>query len=127
MTSFIAVFTISIFVVTFSLTLGTTSWVYATEILTEKGMGIAIFCHFLFNFLINYLPDLVLTIENRDSEYYYDRDIAVSFFLFSGMCIIAFFVLTVFLKETKNKSRSQVKHLYDNKLFDTLTKNSFLN
>lgn len=121
--SVVSLLSITTFVVVFSLTIGTLAWVYSAEILTEKGMGIAICWHWVSNFFIFLLPDISLSFSHHgETDGYFDKDTAVFFFLFSGTSMIAFFFTIVFLKETKDKSKAKIKASYDSRLFDTLRK-----
>ena len=51
--------------------------------------------------------------RKQDSEEDFDRHTSVFFFFFSGMCMLGFFLTTVFLKETKDIKKERLKDLYE--------------
>jgi hypothetical protein len=122
--SLLAIFIIGVFIIAFSLTIGTLAWVYSAEVLTEKGMGIAVFCHWISNFLIYYLPDLAIQLDPTEESWeYLDSHTSVFFFFFSGMCMIAFFVTSLYLKETKDVESENMRNLYEGEVFYKVSQN----
>lgn len=79
-----AVTIILVYIFSYSLTLGTVTWVYAGEILTEKGMGVAVSIHWTSNILIYLLPSIYSLMKGSngdlDQEYF-----SQFFFLYSGL------------------------------------------
>ena len=95
-----AVTIIIIYIFSYSLTLGTVTWVYAGEILTEKGMGVAVTFHWISNIVVYFLPSMFSLLERADTngdQVYFSR----FFFLYSGLSMWGFFLTTVFTIETK--------------------------
>ena len=81
-----------IFTISFSLTIGTNTWVYSTEILNEQGMGIAVSVHWVINFIIFYLRNIAIF---ADKEHHPDEDLkdhtAIFFFLYSSISLVGYF------------------------------------
>ena len=104
---------ITIFIISFSLTLGTTKWMYTAEVLNDKEMGIAIYCHWVTNFLINCLPKIAALLDKSHSieESIYVHTV-IFFFLYSGVCLSGFFFTIVFVKKSKKamKNNTRLSH-----------------
>ena len=85
----------------YSLTLGTVTWVYAGEILTEKGMGVAVTLHWISNLLIYFLPSISAFANRRKDDEMDQSYFSKFFFLYSGLSMWGFFLTSVFTIETK--------------------------
>ena len=90
------------FIVAFSLTIGTVWWVYATEVLSLKGMSIAVFSHWICNWFVAFLPTLAINLKLDSGSKFTGEYVVVFFFLFSGLSMCGFFLIIVFAKETHN-------------------------
>jgi preprotein translocase subunit SecY len=98
---------ISFFVLGYSMTLGPIPWMYLPEIMTEIGMGIAVSINWLIVILISYLPSIASKVKTIDGKY--DQpDMSPFFFVFGGFWIISFFLISLFVKETKGLDPKQI-------------------
>ena len=89
--------------------------------MTEKGMAIAVCLNWLVVILVSCLPSLSKKLhEEGDDD---ERDISIFFFLFSGFCIAGFFLISLYVKETKGLNPLEIMTLYKNKEYDPLTQN----
>ena len=86
---------VSIFLVSFAITLGPISWLYLAEIMTELGMSIAVAVNWLIVILLSYSPNLAfshkpkskdhkLFVMSDDTEQEEFKDLRWFFFAFSG-------------------------------------------
>ena len=118
------VFLIIMYVISFALTIGPICWIYLAEIMTEKGMGIAVSLNWLIVIFISYLPSLAKTNDpdKRDSE----KDLTPFFFVFSGFCIMGFFLISLFVKETFGLTLLEIRTLYKNEEYDPLKEESMV-
>jgi preprotein translocase subunit SecY len=94
---------VAIFIISFGTTVGTVTWVYSAEILTDKGMSLASCMHWVFYAIISYLPNFGMKIVNKSATSVdFNEAISVFFFMFSGFSLCAFFMVVVFFKESKD-------------------------
>ena len=109
------------FTLSFWLTTASTIYVYWGEVLTDKGMSIATAWHWFFNTIVSFLPILAFIIKDISGEKinFWDAN-SVYFFIFSGMSILGFFLITIYVKETKGKSRREISELFGRKNFGSL-------
>jgi preprotein translocase subunit SecY len=110
------------FVIAFASTIGPICWIYLAEIMTEKGMSIAVSLNWMVVILMSYLPTLAKQF-NHDPDESNQRDLSIFFFLFSGFCIAGFFLISLYVKETKGLNPLEIMTLYKNKEYDPLTQN----
>ena len=85
---------VSIFLVSFAITLGPISWLYLAEIMTELGMSIAVAVNWLIVILLSYSPNLASPKPDSDNSKLFaisknkedenSRDLRWFFFAFSG-------------------------------------------
>lgn len=68
-----------VFIIAFAMTIGPITWLYLAEIMTEKGMGIAVSLNWLVVIFISYLPSLAKDIhdEHGNSQ---EKDLSIFFF-----------------------------------------------
>lgn len=119
----LTVFTSIIFVLSFALTVGSVWWVYSVETMTPKGFSIAVGCNWLTTFFVNLLPWIFIIARNKDDDddqTYYKLYMSAFFFIFSALSIFGFFIILVFVQETKGKSEQEISSMYENRYFDTL-------
>lgn len=115
---------IIVFIISFSVFLGSTTWVYMAETLPRRAFGIAWAWHWSMNLLIYQFPYIfekaVSFTRDNDPKYY--KSLSLSFFLYSGLCMAGFFIVLVFVQETKGVDRIKIQKLYDSKHYDTMMK-----
>ena len=56
-----------LFVISFAVTVGPLAWIYLTEIMTEKGMGIAVSLHWMVIVTISLIPTFSESHQNKVS------------------------------------------------------------
>ncbi|CAI2364113.1 unnamed protein product [Moneuplotes crassus] len=92
---------IMLFIIAFSLTLGTITWVYTAEVMNDWEMGIANMTHWSTNFMINLLPTLAALLDpSHETDKNQDRYTGIFFLLYSGACLCGFFFTIVYVKES---------------------------
>ena len=96
------------FSASFWLTTGPTMYVYCSEVLTDKGMSIATFCHWFLNTVTTILPTLAISIAEYINQIDFISANTIYFFIFSGLSIFGFFMVTIYIKETKDRSKSEI-------------------
>ena len=88
------------------------SWIYVTETMTPKGLAIAILFRLLVNIVVTTLPFLALNLSHYDSEASFIKYLGGFFFMYAGWWLINYFLLLVFLKETKELNEHKLRSLY---------------
>ena len=86
-----------IFVAFFESSAGPVLWVYCSETLTDRGIGIAIAINWVLTGIIGLFP---LFLEVVSINY--------AFLIFSCTCCGTFFYILIFIQETKGKSKDEV-------------------
>ena len=122
----VSIILILVFIIAYALTLGPVSWIYLPEIMTEIGLGIAVGIHWFIVILISYLPGLGNKIkfeEGSDYEKYHLTDISPFFFIFGGSWIIGFFLIALFIKETKGLKPQEIWYMYQDQSYNALIEN----
>ncbi|CDW77776.1 sugar transporter family protein [Stylonychia lemnae] len=89
---------IMLFVVLFEFSLGPIPWLYMAEIMTEKGLSIAILLNWLMTILMAIVTPFVISGE--------------LFIVFGGLCGVTAFFSMFLLKETKGLTEAEVAELY---------------
>ena len=99
----ITYFAIGVFIICFGVALGLVTWVYTTEILTEKGMSISTCIHWVIYAIVFYLPNVGISITEGDDKANIDfrKSIGLFFFFFSRASLWGFFLVLVFIRESK--------------------------
>lgn len=108
---------------TFWFTTPMVSYVYAAEILTDKGMSISSATHWAANSIISVLPSLgfnLLRISNQQAQF--NDATTLFFFFFSGISIAGFFIIMIYVKETLGKSRKEIAEEFTKDEFSSLAK-----
>ena len=81
--------------------------------------------------IVSCLPWIAVHLNsNYDKEISLQEYVSVFFFLFGGFGILAFFLVLVFVLETRGLAIAQLERLYDGKTNDTMMQSlklSFLN
>ena len=104
---------IALFVISFALTIGPLAWIFLTEIMTEKGMGIATSLNWVIIMFITIVP--IFGNTNQDQYNY-----SWLFFTWSGFWMFGFILIIVFVKETRGLSLTKIRDLYKNSEYDPL-------
>ncbi|CAI2367555.1 unnamed protein product [Moneuplotes crassus] len=105
----------------FWLTTASVVYVYAAEILTDKGMSVSSVTHRGSNIIIGILPNFGLNfLRISEDKIQFHAALSFYFFLFSGISIIGFFIITIFVKETKGKTRREISRDFKENDFDIL-------
>ena len=121
----IVMVTIVIFITGFWFTTASTIYVYSAEILTDKGMAIASMVHWGSNTLISILPNFGLSIQIASGgSVYFHKANAMFFFVFSGISIWGFFIIAIFVKETKGKTKREISKEFRGSNFQAFVKNT---
>lgn len=114
---------IAFYVITYWFTTPMVSYVYAAEILTDKGISISSATHWASNSLISVLPSFGFTILRiSDDAAQLNDATTLFFFFFSGISIVGFFIITICVKETMGKTKKQICKEFKQNDFDTLAK-----
>lgn len=96
------------FVLGYAITLGPISWLYLAEIMTEIGMGLAVAINWLIVIWISFLPTIANSVDPSNGEFNHQTDMSPFFFIFGGWCIVSFFLINLFVKETKDLDPKQI-------------------
>ncbi|CAI2359238.1 unnamed protein product [Moneuplotes crassus] len=114
----------TLFLISFALTIGPITWIMIAEILTERGMGIAISLNWALIIIIGVLPALKITpIEDtyvEDKDFYPGLNFSVLFFIFSGILMFGFVMILLNVKETYGLELHEIRELYKNEAYDPL-------
>lgn len=104
---------ILIFMISYSLTTGTFTWVYIAETMPPKALGVALFCRWFANGLLMLLQWTLAHVQGIVyKEKSYDETISVYFFFYSGVSICGYFFVLVFVRETQGLSNFKAKDVY---------------
>mmetsp|Transcript_19813 Transcript_19813/g.17511 ORF Transcript_19813/g.17511 Transcript_19813/m.17511 type:complete len:141 (+) Transcript_19813:518-940(+) len=114
--------TFFIFAISFWLTTGPCIYLYCGEVITDKGMSIATGVHWFFNAITEFLPIFAFVLVDWTNGTMTWRDSnSIFFFIFSGTSILGFFLITIFVKETKGRSRNEISELFGMSNYHSLT------
>jgi len=98
---YVALVFINIYIVVFELSLGPLTWIYLTEIMTEKGLSIGVAVNLIFTVTIALItPTLVHEFGG------------FVFIACSGFCLLCALFCIFMVKETKGLSGKQIANLY---------------
>lgn len=104
---------IAVYMFSFYITISSTIWILATDILNPKALGLATFVGLMSRSITTSLPWLAIHFtRNWDQEVAFNKQVAFFFFLFGGWSIAGFFWILVFVDETKNMSEEHLKKVY---------------
>ena len=82
------IITILFFMINYSLTIGTTTWVYLTETMPPRALGLAMFARWFLNgtlTLVSWTIAHITGVANTNKSY--DKTISLNFFIYSGASI----------------------------------------
>lgn len=91
------------FVAAFEFAPGPIVWLYMGEILTDKGISVAVFLNWLFTLIIGYITPILLSPDVLGGG---------TFILFGVFNCVACAFIALFMRETKGLNDEQVKYLY---------------
>ncbi|CAI2367973.1 unnamed protein product [Moneuplotes crassus] len=91
-----------VFIIFFEIGMGSAIFMYATEIMTEFGISIALSITWI-------LTTLVSLLTFKTLGYFNQRDL---YFIFLGINLLGLLFLIFFIKETKGESKESLKYLY---------------
>ena len=95
------------------MTIGTATWVYLAETMPPRALGIAMFWRWFINGFLILLEWALAHFKNiAYGEKSYDQTISVYFFFYSGVSIWGYFIVLVFVQETKDLGSNVYKSLY---------------
>jgi hypothetical protein len=98
---YVALVFINIYIVVFELSLGPLTWIYLTEIMTEKGLSIGVAVNLILTVTIALItPTLVFKFGG------------FVFIACSGFCLLCALFCIFMVKETKGLSGKQIANLY---------------
>jgi len=98
---YVALVFINIYIVVFELSLGPLTWIYLTEIMTEKGLSIGVAVNLILTVTIALITP---TLVNLFGGYV--------FIACSGFCLLCALFCIFMVKETKGLSGKQIANLY---------------
>uniref|UniRef100_A0A7S3NPI3 Major facilitator superfamily (MFS) profile domain-containing protein n=1 Tax=Euplotes crassus TaxID=5936 RepID=A0A7S3NPI3_EUPCR len=99
--TYLIVFAI-VFIIFFEIGMGSAIFMYATEIMTEFGISIALSITWI-------LTTLVSLLTFKTLGYFNQRDL---YFIFLGINLLGLLFLIFFIKETKGEPKESLKYLY---------------
>ncbi len=98
---YVALVFINIYIVVFELSLGPLTWIYLTEIMTEKGLSIGVAVNLILTVAVALTtPILVAAVHGY------------VFIGLAGFCLLCAFFCVFMVKETKGLSGKQIAKLY---------------
>jgi hypothetical protein len=98
---YVALVFINIYIVVFELSLGPLTWIYLTEIMTEKGLSIGVAVNLILTVTIALITPTLVNIFG-----------GFVFIACSGFCLLCALFCIFMVKETKGLSGKQIANLY---------------
>ena len=125
-TKSLAVIIITIFYLSYVMTVGTTTWIYVAETLPQRALGISYCFYHIILAIILYLPDFLVRVVKIVDDYdKFYKSVAILFLFFSAFSIWAYFIVLIFAPETKGLSIQMTLGHYDT--FDEHREDSIYN
>ncbi|CAI2361628.1 unnamed protein product [Moneuplotes crassus] len=110
---------IVLFMFTFWFTLSSGPLMYSAELLTDKGMAVVTFFHWALNSLMRILPILNIAIIDLFGVITRFRTAnSIFLFIFSGMSMLGFICTTLYLRETKGRTKKDITQDFKNSTFN---------
>ena len=110
----LAVIIISIFYLSYVMTVGTTTWIYIAETLPQRALGISYCLYHIILTIILYLPDFLVRVVKIVDDYdKFYQSVAILFLFFSAFSMWAYFIVLIFAPETKGLSLQMTLGHYD--------------
>ncbi|CAD8163032.1 unnamed protein product [Paramecium octaurelia] len=85
----------------FQLSLGPVAWIYDADILSEKGMSLAVLCNWISCTIIAF-AFVILDIDHNKER------LSIVFGVFTGCCILGVCFILKFVQETKDRTQSAI-------------------
>lgn len=89
------------YVAFFETSLGPICWIYASEVLPDRGVSIVLLVNWIFTALVG----VTFPFMSADDALH----IYGAFWLYGGLCVAAFFFILIFVIETKGLSREEIR------------------
>lgn len=89
----------------FSISFGPISWVYAAEILEDKGLSLFSSFNWIFLLIISISMPFVINAITEDRKLVFMKNTGYIFIFFAIITFISFVYMLMYLKETKGKNR----------------------
>jgi hypothetical protein len=89
------------FTVFFEISIGPILWLYLAEILTSKGISIAVF--------LNWAIVIAVSLA---TPYMVGWSKPGTFALYAGLCLLGGLFILIFMRETKGKTKDEISRLY---------------
>ena len=97
---YILVLLILVYIFLFSISFGPISWVYAAEIMEDKGLGLFSSFNWFYLLVISIAMPFVITAITDDQERVFMKNTGYIYIFFANVTFISFFYLLLNLKET---------------------------
>ena len=118
---YLVVTLIFVFLFSFTIAIGPICWIFLAEIMTEVGMGLAVAANWTIITTISLYPVFGPNLPQSNKENLVKKDFSYLFFVFCGSWILAFFLISLFVKETKDMTPYQIMKLYWEVDYDAIT------
>ena len=112
-----------LYIISFAMTIGPICWIYLTEIMTEKGMGIAVAINWFLVIIMSYLTSF-FNLFGEDTPKNRQINFSIIFFAFSGFCMIGFFLIFMYIRETSTLLLHEIQVLYKNHQYNPMLQRS---
>ena len=113
---------ILVFMISYSLTIGTTTWVYIAETMPPRALGIAMCFRWWTNALLLLSEWIYAQAWHKAyGENSYQSYIAFFFLFYGGIWIWGYFMVLVYVQETRKLSLQKLKNLYQSSSDDSLS------
>jgi len=104
---------IVLFIISFAFSQGSICWIYLSETMTEKGLGIAT--------SLNWIVVVILSLGTNFTKPEETQNIfSWFFFASSGFWMLGFILIIIFIEETFGKKLEDIRFLYRNNVYDPL-------
>jgi len=108
----IVVILILVYIFLFSVSFGPISWVYAAEIMEDKGLSLFSSFNWFYLLVISICMPFLINAITSDEKLVFMKNTGYIFIFFANVTLLSFFYILVSLKETQGKSRQQIREMY---------------
>jgi len=108
---YIVVILILVYIFLYSISFGPISWVYAAEIMEDKGLSLFSSCNWIYLLIISISMPFIINTITDDEKLAYIKNTGYIFVFFGIMTFISFFYFLNKLKETRGKSKEQIREM----------------
>ena len=114
---------LSIFVIVRTFCLSPVQWVYFAETLPPRALGIATGVYWLTKFFVFYYSYYLALASSKEhhNPTEFIHLVSFVFFFYSWSCIVGYFIILVFVQETKDLTNDKIKKVYENQYYDTIS------